>query len=139
VRHRHFRRHRRAHVEQGKAEGWRQEGRLQVHRQQDHEPDHEVLVLGDMRREIDLGQNGGEDRQHDQADLEEVEEEPHDEDQHHHEDQDLPAAVDAGRLQQLGDHIVAAQRAEHEGEQGCAEDDEEHQPVGQRRTLDHFL
>ena len=102
VRHVMRRRHGALHVEQREAEGRGQERGLQVHRHQDDEPgqEHDDAALAEVSAEVDAFQHRREHRQHDQADLDPVEEEAEHEHQRHHEEQDLPAGVHAERLQQ---------------------------------------
>ncbi len=132
-------RHGSLHVEQRKSERWRQECRLEVHRQQHRVPQQDVLRTLDEGAEIGLGEDRREHRHHDEADLEEIEEEPHDEDEGHDERERLPARVDAEFLENLYYDVVTAESAEDVREQGGAEDDEEHQPVRQAGAHDHIV
>ncbi len=104
---------------------------------QDGEPGQDHRLAVDESAEVEICDDRCEDRQHDQADLDPVEEEPHEEDQRHDEHHHLPAGVDAHGVQQVDDDVVAAERAEDVGEEGRPEDDEEDQRIGHRRIGHH--
>ena len=89
-----------------------------------------------MIAEVELGEDRREHGQYDQTDLDPLERKPQEEDQHHHEGEDLPFRVDAELGEQAEHQLVAAERAEHIRKPGGTEKDHEHHAVGTRRIMD---
>ena len=107
-----------AQIEQGRAERRVHVGGLQVHRHHDAEPDR----IDARQRQ----QRGRDDRHHHEDDLEGVHHEAEQEHREHH-DQDRARGAARQVAQMAMDQIVAVEPAEHEAEQGRADqDDEDH-------------
>ncbi|MDT4849594.1 hypothetical protein FQZ97_837200 [compost metagenome] len=101
---------------------------LHVHRQQHAEPD---------QVDAHLVRHGGQQRHHDERQLEVVEEERQEEDQHVHCDQEAHRAA-GQRGQQVLDPDRAIGGLEHQAEHRCADQDEHHearQPRGRAQRL----
>src|SRR3990167_7282637 len=117
-----------AQVEQGEAEWWGEEGGLQVQRDHHAEPDR-IQPHGQQYR--------ADNRHHHEGDLDEVEDKAEQEDHQHHQEEgaEYPA-------RQLGedvlDHDLAAEAAEHQGEQRGANQDQEHHGADLGGAIGHF-
>src|SRR3989338_876644 len=125
---RHRRRRDPAQVEQRKAERRGEEGCLQVQRDHHAEP-HWVQAHGQQHR--------ADNRYHHEGDLDKVEDKAEQEDHHHHQEERAEHAA-----RQLGkdvlDHRLAAESAEHQGEQRGADQDEEHHGADFGGAVGHF-
>src|SRR3990167_3216008 len=117
-----------AQVEQGEAEWWGEEGGLQVQRDHHAEPDR-IQPHGQQYR--------ADNRHHHEGDLDEVEDEAEQEDHQHH--QEEGAEYPAWQLgEDVLDHDLAAETAEHQGEQRGANQDQEHHGTDLGGAIGHF-
>ena len=98
--------------------GWRQEGRLQVHRDQGAEPDQQVELVHAELEGFDDGQDDRQEDQHDRRPFERPAQQEHG----NHDDDQLAHVGHRDRRQGLGDDLrrpeLGEDRAEHVGRDG---------------------
>lgn len=113
-------------VEQGKPEGRRQEGGLEVEAEQDSDPDEVDAVLME---------NGGHDRHDDKDDLDEVDEKADHENSGHNQEDKSPQGQ-VGVLDEFDEVAVTLHFTEYERKGGGAQEDEEYH-TGQHGSFPH--